>query len=173
MVEELGLEPGSPLQELEQAILRQDASLNAEPPPAGTRPPLKGDAPPPDRGAGPRTRHLRTTAALLVVGCVAIAAAIVTAMSGGGSATTADPNSVAVVDVQTNRLVGQVLVGTDPTAVSAAGRSVWVASAGDDTVSRVDERTRRVGATIAPGTAVDGMAAGEGAVAGRPTTHGV
>ena len=37
LVDELGIEPGKRLQELEQAILRQDASLDLAPAPAATR----------------------------------------------------------------------------------------------------------------------------------------
>ena len=38
LVDELGIEPGKRLQELEQAILRQDASLDLAPAPAATLP---------------------------------------------------------------------------------------------------------------------------------------
>jgi YVTN family beta-propeller protein len=94
---------------------------------------------------------------------LAVTIAAIAIESGGGGVEVA-PNSVAVIDMKTDRLVDQVAVGQDPTNVSAAGRSVWVANTGDDTVSRIDERSRRVVATIAPGSAVDGMAAGAGAV---------
>src|SRR5207248_1450284 len=38
LAEELGIEPGRPLQELEQSILRQDAALDVRPRDAGLRP---------------------------------------------------------------------------------------------------------------------------------------
>jgi YVTN family beta-propeller protein len=158
MVEELGLEPGSALQELEQAILRHDPALDAQAEVSDV-----ATTPPSAPSAAPAPRRRRWIALVAVAG-VAVAGAIVVAVSGGGGGPTVAPNAVAVIDAKTNRVVDQVPVGADPTDVSPAGRSVWVANTGDDTVSKVDERTRRVGATIAPGTAVDGMAAGEGAV---------
>ena len=145
---------GPELQELERAILAQDPALEA--PARPTRP---------ERLAA-RARVGR--GAMLIAGgglaLLAVTVAVVAIESGAGGGIAVSPNSVAVIDVKTNRLVDQVAVGRDPTDVSAAGRSVWIANTGDDTVSRIDDRTRRVGATIAPHAAVDGMAAGQGAV---------
>ena len=51
-----------------------------------------------------------------------------------------------------------------PTDLSVGDGAVWVANSGDASVSQIDTQTHRVTATIAPGSAVDGMAAGVGAV---------
>jgi YVTN family beta-propeller protein len=168
MVDELGLEPGSALRELERAILRQDPALTGEAvADDGGAERLATEAAPTPR---PRRRWIP---ALLALGAAAIAGAIVAAVDGGGGGLTVEPNSVAVIDAKTSKLIDQVPVGTDPSEVSPAGGSVWVANIGDDTVSKIDQRTRRVGATIAPGTAVDGMAAGEGAVWASDNRRGI
>jgi YVTN family beta-propeller protein len=156
LIEQLGLEPTSGLRDLEQSILRQDPALELEVSPASGGPPALG-------ASRPR-RPRRPTVTLLVLGVVAVGAAVFAATGGGGAAQTVAPNSVGVIDVHTTRLTGQVPVGTDPGDISADGRSLWVANAGDATVSRINVRTQRLSATIAPGTAVDGMAAGDGAV---------
>jgi YVTN family beta-propeller protein len=154
LVEDLGLEPGRELEELERAILAHDPALEAP-----ARPTL------PERVVS-RARVGR--GGLLIAGgglallAVAVAAAAIS--SGGGSPTSVAPNSVAVIDAGTDKLTGDVPVGAQPTAVSAGEGGIWVANGGDASASWIDTRTRRVSATIAPGGAVDGMAAGAGAV---------
>ena len=74
-VDELGIEPGPVLQELEQAILRQDSDLRLPAPP-----PAAPEAPPP----APRRRRLLY--ALAALGAALVAAASVAALvRGGGS----------------------------------------------------------------------------------------
>jgi YVTN family beta-propeller protein len=74
------------------------------------------------------------------------------------------PNSVAVVDPHTGRLVADVQVGSRPVAVAAGAGGVWVANADDGTVSRIDPKTHRVTATIGIGTDVSDIAVGFGSV---------
>jgi YVTN family beta-propeller protein len=158
MVEELGIEPGSALRDLEQGILRQDSALRAPAVSAPDRP----EHPAASRARMPRRRVVLASVAL---GALAIAAILVAIVAGGGSGgETAQPNSVAVIDATANKVVDGIPVGTDPSDMSAAAGSLWVANAGDNTVSRIDQGARQVTATVAPGTAVDGMTAGEGAV---------
>ncbi len=63
LVEELGLEPGSQLQRLEQAVLRQSPELDAGPPPAGPRP--GGSLPSPFDSFVGRVRERAEVAALV------------------------------------------------------------------------------------------------------------
>lgn len=94
-VEELGLEPGKPLRELEQAILRQEPSLSV--PPAHTR--------------VRQRRWRRTAAAALAVAAAAAAAGLLLANGGTQSSRAtrpkAGPNSVALVSERTSMLIGQ------------------------------------------------------------------
>ena len=138
LVETLGLEPGSELQQLERDILQHAPAL-------GT----------PDRPRpGPPRRRRRS----LLVGAVAAAllacAAILFAVDRSGQtvkAAVAGPNSVAIIDPASNRVVGSVAVGERPVGIAAGSGSVWVANSEDGTVQRIDPRTRSVVKTIGIG----------------------
>jgi len=76
-VNELGIEPGPGLRELEQAVLRQDTALRA--PPRRPRPPA------PEPGAGPPPRRRRWPLALAAVAAALVGAGAVTAFLHRGS----------------------------------------------------------------------------------------
>src|SRR5262249_22618748 len=61
------------------------------------------------------------------------------------------PNSVAVVDPHSNRVVGDVPVGQGPSWISAGGGSVWVVNGRDQTISQIDPLERRGARTFAAG----------------------
>jgi YVTN family beta-propeller protein len=67
-------------------------------------------------------------------------------------------DSVAIIDPETNELDAQVRVGNSPIAVSTGADNVWVANAGDGTISRINPQTRRVERTI-PAPVGGGIAA--------------
>jgi DNA-binding SARP family transcriptional activator len=144
LVDELGLNPGRELQELERATLAQDPALEA--------PTRRGGAetPAPRRGrwrsAGRRGERrsgilIATGATLLLALVVAIAVKL--ASSGAGIVTVA-PNSLAAIDPATDRVVGAVAVGTRPGAVVFGSGSLWTANLDDQTISRIDPATMRV-----------------------------
>ena len=54
------------------------------------------------------------------------------------------PDSVAVIDPESDLVVADVPVGVRPEAVAADERSIWVANAADGTVSQIDIGKRRV-----------------------------
>jgi virginiamycin B lyase len=69
------------------------------------------------------------------------------------------------INPTTNSLVGRpIQVGDEPTAVGSGGRSVWVTNSGDDTVSRINPRSRRVVATIDVGDHPTGLTVSRGAI---------
>jgi YVTN family beta-propeller protein len=174
LVDELGIDPGPAIRDLEQAILRQDPALDLKPDRpseavAETEPARADAGRPPRRQGGLRPMWLLGAAA--IAGVVAIV--LLFAGNDDDAGLGAEPDSVAVIDIASNELVDRVPVGVDPTSVSAGEGFLWVANTGDDTVSQIDGRTRQVGATIAPGVAVDAMAAGEGAVWTSDNRRGV
>lgn len=150
--DELGLEPGPELRELERRILEHDPTLRA---PAEHRVPA---------GHGVRrTPGRRLVLAGVVLLAVAAAAALAQSGGGGRGGLLAPPNSLAAIDAHTGRVVAQVGVGARPGALVAAAGSVWVANRDDATVSRVDEHTLQVRRTIAvtdPPTALAATRAG-------------
>jgi YVTN family beta-propeller protein len=150
LAEELGLEPGPELRRLEQAILKQDPAL---------RPPRR----PSIAARVAAVRRLSTAGAMIAAGgLVLLAAAIAAAVisSDRGSPLDVTPNSVAVVDAVSGRLVADIPVGARPTDIAADGESIWVANSDDATASRIDPRTRRVVSTTAAGRPIEGLGAG-------------
>jgi YVTN family beta-propeller protein len=135
--QELGLEPGPGLQELERKILNHDPTLNA---PAG----------------GSQHRRRRRGGLLIAAGAAAllagaVAAGVIELTSGAGAKTLARvaPNSVGVIDPKSNRIVGQIPVGATPTQLALTDDSLWVVNSGDSSVSRIDPGRRVVVRTIA------------------------
>jgi YVTN family beta-propeller protein len=152
--DDLGLDPGHELKELEHAILAQDPALQA---PARSR-----SGKPPASGTRRRRGGLLIAAGgtLLVALLVAIALELAGA---GASDVTVAPNSLAVIDPGSDRVVGAVGVGTRPGAVAFAAGAVWTANLDDQTISRVDPRTMHVLRAITlpgPPTGIAGAANG-------------
>src|SRR5215204_2761597 len=103
----------------------------------------------------PRRRHLPRVprrvpiprgrpGALLVAVAMSLAAVVVTAVAlrSGGSSAVAPPNSVAVIDPQTNKLVATIPTGAGPDAVDVGGGYAWIANVDEKTLSQIDVRTR-------------------------------
>jgi YVTN family beta-propeller protein len=153
--DELGIEPGPELRELEQAILRQDDRL-ASPVYSAPSGPARA------RGGLPR---------LLVAGVLAAAAALAGGIAalltlGGTSQALAhvDANAVGLINPKTGRIADQVPVDATPSHFAVGEGAVWVTNADADTVSRIDPlRWIRV-QTITVGSGPSGITTGKGAV---------
>jgi YVTN family beta-propeller protein len=133
LVDELGIEPGPELRDLERRILEQDTTLGV----------------PARRGPAVPTRR-RGALALVLGGALLLAAgiaAVVAALSGGGTRAAlknAAPDSLAVIDPHRAALVADIPTGSGPAAVAVGAGSVWVANGGDQTLARVDPGAREV-----------------------------
>ena len=169
LAEELGIDPGPELQRLEKAILVHDPSL-APPRRSG------GGSSAAARGALFRRRVRRRRSPLLAVlaGLLAAAVAVpILALSQGEAERPrreqaglmfASGSEVAVVSPDTNKVVGRVPVGSEPTLVREGDGSVWVADRHDQTVTQIDPESRRVVSTLGIGFSADDLAAKDGAV---------
>jgi DNA-binding beta-propeller fold protein YncE len=62
-----------------------------------------------------------------------------------------ESNVLTAVEASTGELLSSILVGPKPRFLTAGGGSVWTLNQGDGTVSRVDERGKKVTATIIAG----------------------
>ena len=87
----------------------------------------------------------------VVVGAILLAAAlaaIVLALTGGSDAVVVEPNSVAAVDPKTGRIEADVPIGGRPVAIAVGEGAVWVANADNQTLVRIDPKSRKVVTTI-------------------------
>ncbi|MDX6407209.1 MAG: hypothetical protein QOE13_280 [Gaiellaceae bacterium] len=153
--EELGLQPGPQLQELERKILTQDPDLAPRTPPPRVR----------SRPSPVRTN--RRVALLILVVALLLAAAItgiVLTTGGNGSAIVATKNSLAVVDPEKNEVVGVVPIGSTPRGVTVGAGHVWTANAGDGTVTEIDPGDLHVVQTIGLGSAATDLVEAAGQI---------
>jgi DNA-binding SARP family transcriptional activator len=141
LVDELGLEPGRALRELERAILAQDPALDPPGRPAARSSPVTA------------RRKFRGGVLIAAGGAVLLAAIVAAAvkLAGAGASTVrVAPNSVAEIDPASDRVVGAVGVGTRPGAIAYGAGSLWTANLDDQTISRIDPGSMRVLGTITP-----------------------
>src|SRR5262245_22981698 len=90
-----------------------------------------------------KRRRMYAGAALIGALTAAIAIPVLALGQGSGGGTDVSPNSVAVIDPESNKVVESVPVGVSPAAIAVGAGSVWVGNTADQTVSRIDARTRR------------------------------
>jgi YVTN family beta-propeller protein len=132
--EELGIAPGPALRELEQRILLQDPELGTPRPPARAR-----------------LRSTRARLGLAFAGLTLCLLGVLAVVALRGDETPAVdrvvPNGVGAIDPTSNTLVQSTSVGEYPEHLVVDGGSVWVANAGDHTVSRIESRTGQVTTT--------------------------
>jgi DNA-binding SARP family transcriptional activator/ABC-type branched-subunit amino acid transport system substrate-binding protein/streptogramin lyase len=152
LLDELGIEPGRPLQELQRAILEQDPALDAPPPQANVR----------------RRRLGLVAAAAAGLAAIAIATGLALFQSAGndeGPALDAvAPNTVAIVEPASGRLTGQVRVPGGPRLVGARGRDVWIENDLSRTLTALDERTGEVRRIVVPEVEAADMVVGPDAL---------
>src|SRR6266511_2315155 len=152
LVGELGIEPSQALQRLEQAILRQEEALGL-----------------PVRAAPDRARSVRRRLALggfvVLLAAAAVLAALLATRREPAPAVPVLGNSLAIIDPSSNKVVGSVPnVGARPASVAYGSGSLWVANLDDDTVARVDPRTRAIVKRIPVKATQTALAAGPAGV---------
>ena len=128
--EELGIEPGPELRELERRILNHDESLAARPSPEQH----------PATARRRRRPFLVAAAAALVLASIAAVAAV--AMRDDGGLSHVPPNYVGVIDPKTNDVVAAVPVGIRPGPVASSSTTVWVGNLTDRSITSIDPVTR-------------------------------
>ena len=154
LADELGLEPGAELRQLEKAILEQDPELAA---PARRRQ---------TEATSKTPRRSSRSLLAVVIGAVLLAgalAALILTLTGGSDAVTVVPNSVAAVDPKTGRVEADVPIGGHPVAIAVGEGAVWVANSDQETLVRIDPKSKDV-TSIGLGTDVADVAVGFGSV---------
>ena len=170
LVDDLGIEPGARLRELQTAILRQERSVasRAAPAaaPAGRTQPDTADTE--GLGSAPQERSRRVRPAMIaaatVIVLVAAVVAAVVARRDGDVSGPLGSHAVAILSDRDGTLVASVEIGARPTAVAVSETWVWVVSERSRTLSRIDPNTRRVDERFGLGFVPSGLAAGENAV---------
>jgi DNA-binding SARP family transcriptional activator/ABC-type transport system substrate-binding protein len=146
LVDELGIEPGQPLRDLEQTILRQDPGLDLPRAPAARR----------------RRRAVVGTSAVMVAGALAAGVVLLTQGGTGSAKALASPDTNVFLRAGTGRLVRQIPM-RNTIAVRYGEGSLWSLSA-DGELTRVDPRAGKVQSTLGLGIRPSGLAIGEGFV---------
>jgi YVTN family beta-propeller protein len=164
LAEEIGIEPGRSLRQLEHSILNQDVTIglaqSASPAPKATTTPWHKR-----RRRASVTTHRRLAFLSAAAALIAAAAALLFLVSGRHPATPiVRGNAVAIISLHSNRLTGAFPVGEAPTAVAVGYGSAWDSNAGAGTVSRIDLRSRTVTQTIPVGASPSGITIGGGGV---------
>jgi DNA-binding SARP family transcriptional activator/ABC-type transport system substrate-binding protein len=146
LVEELGIEPGQSLRDLEQAILLQDPALH------------------PPRAAISTTRR-RALAGALALALAGVATAVVIGLAQGGTEAAeaqADPDSNVFVSAETGVVVRDAPI-RDTARLAYDDDALWSVSA-DGEVTRLDPESGEIVATLGLGVKPAGLTVGEGSV---------
>ncbi len=142
--EELGIDPGTTLQELEIAILRQDPALELRRPDP-TSSPIHADADDDSRSRAQAMsiRHRRRLAFFL--GAAALVG-VVTLLVSLRPSTDVRPaaDTLTIVDGRSLQITGSIPVGGGPGRVGVSEDAVWVANEVDQTVVAVAVGTGRM-----------------------------
>jgi DNA-binding SARP family transcriptional activator/DNA-binding beta-propeller fold protein YncE len=161
LVDQLGIEPGPALSELERAILAHDPAL---------RPHARAVTL--DRAVA--RRGSRTGAIIAAAVAALTVAGIVIASSGSPRARVTEPvadarpagqgGAIVAIDPASDRVVADLPIGRSPSDVATGAGSIWVLDANDQTISQINPQTRSVAQTFGAGAAPARLAFGDGSV---------
>jgi DNA-binding SARP family transcriptional activator len=161
LVEELGIEPGEELRELERKVLNHDPGLRAALPPP--RRAARDDTGPSRDATGPiRRRRSRGAVVAALLGAVADAAATGLLLRGERPAAGVLPGSIAFIAADSGKPVGHFIGAPGPIVLWGAG-SVWTKEDSGNII-QIDPRSFRQIRSIPVGLTGGGSAVGQGAL---------
>jgi DNA-binding SARP family transcriptional activator/streptogramin lyase len=137
LVDELGIEPGPRLRELEGRVLRHDASLDV------AAAPLEGEAGAPGHDAEGRRRWLIVAGIGIAAASAVAAIAIILAKDRPPGTVVVPAHGVAVVDERGTVVTHARSFGTSPGRLSYGAGGLWVGDLDAHTLSLVDPVTLR------------------------------
>src|SRR5215210_3191730 len=149
LVSQLGIEPGPELRDLERRILEHDPSLGR-----GPRMPAPH----------PRSPQGRPALALLALALAAVGVTTLLLLRGDSRRTAVPADSVAIIDVRRNAIVGAIPVLQNPGPIAAGAGFVWAINLNSQSVSRIDPRARRLVGTKGVGEVPGNVAGAAGEV---------
>jgi serine/threonine-protein kinase len=118
------------------------------------------------------SRRAKAIAAAVLVAVAGLAAGLMIAFGGSGSARAkpnlaVKPNTLVRIDSKTNKIADVIPVGRDPESLAYGGNTVWIYNNADNTVEGIDARTDAI---VVPPVAISGrgpsLSAGEPSLAG-------
>ena len=144
LAEELGLEPGAALQQLEKQILTRDGAL--EPPPTMPLPQeeRRRDVVESTSPRRPRRRLALALAPIALALVAWVAASVLITRDDARPAVTVVPDSLVKIDPKTHEVVDVFRVGGRPFKPAVVGDYVFVSSEDHETLSRIDVRSGEV-----------------------------
>lgn len=160
LLDELGIEPGRPLRELELAILRQDPSLEL----SSRQSAFGAVVSSPDIAVGSRAavgtrRRLATVGAALAV----TLGVVVTTTTRGSVPLAGLPDSVAMINGATAQLSDVVTGVGRPNGIALGAGAVWVTDSADNLLLRIDSKGQVVD-RIPVGSGPAGVTVGGGEI---------
>jgi YVTN family beta-propeller protein len=166
LVEELGIEPGTQLRDLEQAILRHDPSLDSAPPrePAVSGPPptaldTERDEPPPSRTGRRRRRMLVAAGTALTL----IAVVVPLSLRHSANRVTVPLNGIGVLSVSGTSVAAALPLPSAIDSLATGAGSLWATSPEGHVVFRINPLTHGVTQTVPVGSGPEGIALDDGA----------
>jgi YVTN family beta-propeller protein len=155
LADELGLDPGPELRDLQRKILEHDPSLEATPPP----PPLAGGG----SALGRRRLAAAGIAAAAVVASVVIGIVLGTSRTGASSDTPASSRVVGL-SLGSDKRPESISIDGVPRAMAAGPGSIWLADPSTGTVFRVGLDAGAVVDQVPVGRSAGALAVGGGSV---------
>jgi YVTN family beta-propeller protein len=169
LIEELGLEPGREVRDLQARILRQDPDLDAPalaisaPSNSGTR----AMAPPPANARAARS-HKRAIAAFATIVAAVLATVIVLVGAGDGRSAEIDrvlrAPGLGAIDATSGHPLSATALASAPTRLTSGFGSEWATSYDAGTLMRIDPEESSVTQTVPVGTGATGVATAAGDV---------
>ena len=152
--DELGIEPGPELRELERAILAHDPALQRQ-----------SSGSPRERGSSRRRAPaIAGGVSLLLLAVIAALLAIDRSGRGASTIVSRQAGAVVAIDPANYRVLAGVATGRSPADIALGGGSIWVLDAQDQTISQVDPRSRRTVHTLSAGAAPKRLAYVDGSL---------
>ncbi len=165
LVDELGIEPGPELRDLEQAILRQDPALERRP---ATQPRVSSPgspqpkAPPASRRRPRADRRRRRTLLAGGLTLAVIAAGVPLALRHSEENASVPANGVGVLSPSGTSVAAGLTIPSAISGLAVGDGSVWATSPEGHALYRLDPSTRSVNQTIQVGAGAEGIALGGG-----------
>jgi YVTN family beta-propeller protein len=163
--EELGLEPGPSIRQLELSILDRDPALDLAAGDAASDAGTQAQAAVARPAVPVHQRRLTLAVGLAVLLLLTLAAVVMAARGGRATRSSTIPgDAVGAISPSGGAVRAVVSLGTAPSSLASGDGAVWVANANAGTVSRIDPNTRAMVETIPVGSSPGGIAVGPGAV---------